>query len=193
LDNINLISDLADRIFAANTEESKQAVIAISRLLSKEHISDSNACIYLKILNLNLEEVSEAIFSNRTPELLFSSVTPSRELVVSCLSILIGKRPKELNSKNILACLGVLQNTYKNPKYGFNVYQLSISDIQNTGKYLIIDDSKINVMIIELFNDIYRLYYPKYKDSVIKAREIIDCYFDKTKQLSDVIPGVLLV
>jgi hypothetical protein len=187
-----LIVELLEKIFAANTDESKEAVVAVSRLLAREHLDESNAYLYLKIMRLNLGEASDAVFANRNPETFFSVLVPFNGLIGSCLEILTSCRPKELYFKNLLACSGIMQMTYKNPRYGFNVYRLSVNDIQHFGKYLSLRDDKLNDIIVDVLSDIWRINSGKYKDESLKAKEIVDCFFDRTKRLSEVIPEVIL-
>jgi hypothetical protein len=188
-----LIDGFLEKIFSGNTDESVESIIAITRLLSKEHLDRSNAYLFLKIIDLNINDASDVIFSNRSPETFFSSIIPFYELVNSCLLMMIRRRPAEFYFKNILSCFGILQMTYKNPKYGFNIYKLSITEIQHIGKYLILDDARLNDIIIDVLTDIWRQNGDRYKDVSIKAKDITDCFFDDKKRLSDVIPDVILM
>ena len=187
------IRGFLDKVLSGNTEESVESIISMTKLLNREHLDNSNSFFFLKVIDLNLIEASDIIFSNRNPETFFSPIIPFYELLNSCMMMLTGHRPSNFYLKNILSCFGILQMTYKNPKYGFNVFRLSINDLQHIGKYLILNDKRLNDIIIDVLSDIWKLNSVNFRDISVKAKEITDCFFDNNKKLSDVIPEVILV
>ena len=180
-----------EKIFSGKTDGSKDAVMSVARMLSTEHLDESNAYLYLKIIKFNSSEASDIIFSKRMPDSFFSVIEPFHDLVAACMDILVSYRPDELLIKNTYACMGVLQMTYKNARYGFKVYRFSVSDIQHIGKYFVLDDRKLNDIILDILNDIWSHNHDIFKDASLKAREIADVFLDGKKKLSDAIPDVI--
>lgn len=186
-----LPGEMLNSILSSNTEESRGAVIAYARFLITERLSSSNAAIYLKILQKNIKEAANIIFENRTPELLFSNVKITRELIVSGIRILSEYKAKELYMPILLSLLGIFKNGYHNPSVGLSVYKLSVSDLHHIGKYLILNESRISEMI----QDILEALANTGEDKTLSgcARGILNSILDNSKNLNDVIPGVLLV
>lgn len=186
-----LSGEMLNSILSSNTEESREAVIAYTRFLITERLSSSNASIYLKILQKNIKESADIIFKNRTPELLFSSIKITRELITSGIRILSDYKAKELYMPILLSLLSILKKGYHNPSVGLSVYKLSVSDLHHIGKYLISNEPRISDMIQDILEAL--ACTGEDKTLSICAKGILNSILDNSKKLSDVIPGVLLV
>jgi hypothetical protein len=108
--------------------------------------------------------------------------------------------PKQIYSKVLLALLGIIECGYHKPDDGYNICPLSITDLNNIGKFL--DPSKDqlhenNLTLLDVLDKITGL--GEYRGSLIKnvlskhAFNIRIAFFDNTKKLTDIIPQVLLI
>jgi hypothetical protein len=186
------LNDMLESIFNNKSPEQKEAVISFARYLTTYSLDDSNYTIFLKILNLNYEEASSIIFKGREPETFFSIISPSRELITAALNILTSYKPQKLSLENIRACLGIIYTVYKQPASGFSYYNLSISDIQHIGKYLILKNIKIENLVIPILESISSIPQKGNIDVSSFSRKVIDHFYDNKKKLEDIIPSVIL-
>jgi hypothetical protein len=192
--------DLFRQISLCRSREHVDAAVTIARSLSKEGIHEHNYMLYLLFLRTNNEFVVDTLIGKRNPLLLFANIKPSWYLVHESFGLLNRFRRGELSEKCLLAILGVIQNTYKTSRYGYHVYRLTVSDVYNLGKFL---DKKrdqletVNRLILDLLLDIYQLGLTcrrrDEKEVALKANSIRMAFYDDHKELSGVIPDVLLL
>lgn len=190
----NLFSkDFIEEIFSSNTNEAKSSIVTLSRFLIKEPLKEENAYLFFKIINKNIKEASDIIFSYKSPETFFSTLEPNKFLIKSAIDILVFHKPKELYEKNIICLLAVLHNAYKNGREGLKIYSLSISDIDHIAKYLILKVVSISDMILDVLDSIWQSDDKNHKDLIVAAKNIVDAYFDNKKDISKVLPNNLLL
>ena len=180
-------------ILSSNSQQSKEALISITKYLMTYHLDVSNCGLFQRILHKNIKEAADIIFRRRTPETFFSTLQPNRELITNAINTLVSYKTKELYPKIILTCLGVLENAYKQSKPGFKIYPLKTSDLQHIGKYLTLNDETISKMIIDILHDIWQSRDNKDKEVAVIAEKIIDIYQDNKKNLINIIPENLLI
>lgn len=187
-------------ISLCRSREHVDAAVAIARILDREGIHEHNYMLFLAFLHTNNDYVIDTLLGRRNPLLLFSTVKPSWYLVHQVFGMLNRFRRDELNEKCLLALLGVIQHTYKTSRFGYHVYRLTVADVYNLGKFL---DKKrdqletMNRIILGLLLDIYQLGLScrrrEEKDVALKANSIRMAFYDNHKDLSGVIPDVLLL
>jgi len=194
------ILDLFRNILLCRSTEDVNAAVTIAKSINMYGINESNYLLYFLLLRTNNEYVIESLLGNSNPFLLFSSIKPNWYMLEETFRFLSRFKRDELNEKCLLALLGIIQNTYKISRYGYTMYGFTISDIYNIGKYL--DKKKgqgsyINRLILDILFDIYRLG-ELYDDAEEKrvalvANSIRMAFFDMRKDMSNVIPDVLLI
>jgi len=194
------ILDLFRNILLCRSTENVNAAVTLAKSINMDGINESNYLLYFLLLRTNNEYVIESLIGKRNPFLLFASFKPNWYMLEETFRFLSRFKRDELNEKCLLALLGVIQNTYKISRYGYSVYHFTISDIYNIGKYLYKkkeQESPINRLILDILFDIYRLG-ELYEDAEEKrvalvANSIRMAFFDIRKDMSDVIPDVLLI
>jgi hypothetical protein len=187
-------------IVLCNTKEGVDAALTIARFLNSEGVGDANYHLYLLLLETNNSYVIDGLIGRRKAFLLFSSINPNWYMLKETFRILARFKRGELYEKGLLSFLGIIQNAYKSSKFGFGIYQLSISDVYNIGKYM--DKKKgqkdaTNRLLLNILFDIYDVGVNsrnmKIKRVAIMANNIRMSFFDERKDMSDAIPDVLLL
>lgn len=195
-----IIISLFDNIILCNTSKAVDSAVTLARYLNAVGLNNENYLLYLILLETNNSYVIDSLIGDKNPFLLFSPIRPNWYMLRETFRILSQFKKDELNKKCLLALLGIIQNTYKEPKFGYSVYQLSVSDVYNIGKYLNKNKDQleeVNQLILDILFDIYLMGIEstsrKQKQVALKANWIRMAYFDIRKKLSDVIPDVLLI
>lgn len=177
-----------------------EASICFAFYLSQVGINNSNYHLFLKFIETNNKWIVDALLGKRDPRLLFSTIRPNKYIIKKAFRLLTLWHPKEIYIKVLLALLGIIECGYHKPDDGYSIYPLSITDLNNLGKYL--DESKDqlhedNMTLLDVLDKITGL--GEYRGSLIKnvlskhAFNIRIAYFDNTKKLTDIIPQVLLI
>ena len=180
-----------ESMLSSHTPEAENAVIAFSKHFASYPLNHETAFVYQKLIYYNNSEIIDVIFKTRNPDSFFSILEPSRSLMVFAFSTLTDYRAGELYKPAILSCLGIIQNAYKNPGFGVEIYPLSVSDLYHTAKYLKMDNDEVETHIIDFFENLCSL--SKYENITALARNIIDAHYDNSKKLESVIPLSILL
>jgi len=196
----NAVLSLFRNITLCNSREGVDAVFVIARFLDAEGINENNFLLFLLILETNNSFVIDGLTGKRNPFLLFSSINPSWFMLKETFRILAQFKRNEICEKGLLSFLGIIQNAYKSSNFGFSLYELSISDVYNIGKYLDKkkgQDDKANILLLSILLDIYNVGINNKKMRIkrvaIMANSIRMAFFDERKDMSDAIPDVLLI
>ncbi|MCG8334108.1 MAG: hypothetical protein MJE63_06295 [Proteobacteria bacterium] len=200
-------SILLQQILACGTSDAVEACIAYSRFLSLTGITNENYPLFIKVLEVGNHWVIDALIGERDPFLFLSSIQPNYEILKVFFKLLAARHPGELYAKSLSVILGVLQTTYNVPEDGFKIYRLTISDLNSLGKHLdeeVGQEDSLNRVILDILFRISMLQgrlgseglegEDRDKEELaIHAKEIMNFFFDDTKQLRQVIPQVLLI
>jgi cell shape-determining protein MreD len=193
------ILSIFETILLCSTRNGVDAAVTIARFVSSLGVSEQTYLLFFLLLGTNNAYVVEALVGDRNPFLLFSTIKPNWYMLHVCFTLFYRHRRDELNDKCLLALLGVIQNTYKTSRFGYNVYRLTITDLYNVAKYL--DKNKeqsdvVNRLILDILLDIYQIGInarsEEKKQIALKANGIRMAFFDDTKRMTDAIPEVLL-
>jgi len=194
------ILSILKNILLCNTKRSVDCALTISRYFDFLGLNNDNYLLYLLLLETNNSYVIDGLIGKRDAFLLFSPIKPNGYMLKETFRLLSQFKMGEINDKFLLSLLGIIQNAYKSSKFGFSLYPLSISDVYNIGKYL--DKKKdqlekINRLILDILLNIYQVgidsFYKDAKQVAITANGIRMAFFDNRKNISDVIPDVLLL
>jgi len=195
-----VILSLFDNIVLCNTQKAVDSAVAVARYINSIGLNNDNYVLYFVLLETNNSYVIDSLIGDKNPFLLFSPIRPNWYMLRETFRILSQFKKDELNKKCLLALLGIIQNTYKEPKFGYSVYQLSVSDVYNIGKYLNKkkdQSDELNQLILDILFDIYLMGIEsasrEQKQVALKANWIRMAFFDIRKRMSDVIPDVLLI
>ncbi len=196
----NVIISLFENIVLCNTPKAVDSAVTIARYINSLGINNENYVLYFVFLETNNSYVIDSLIGDKNPFLLFSPIRPNWYMLRETFRILSQFKKDELNRKCLLALLGIIQNTYKEPKFGYSVYKLTVSDVYNIGKYLNKDKNQldeVNLLILDILFDIYLMGIEsatrEQKQVALKANLIRMAFFDMRKKMSDAIPDVLLI
>lgn len=179
-----------ESMLSSHSPEAEAAVIAFAKHFATYSISPENVHVFQKILEYNNSEAVDAILKHRDPRIFFSILEPNRNLVLFALSTLTMYRTGELYEPVVLACIGILQNIYKNPQYGISIYPLSVADIYHTAKYLKACSEDVETLIISFLENLNVL--PGSNNMSNIAGNIIDSHYDNSKKIENIIPSSIL-
>jgi len=186
------MNEIFNEIFSSKTKEKKDAVISFTRYLITYPLDYSNFNIYQKIFLLNYPETAGIIFFQRDPLSFFSTLKPTHDIISKSLEVLVVFKPAVLNFNFFLAIIGIFQNNYKDPDYGNSIYRLSISDLQNIGKYFVIKNDDSDKILENIFDLVAFSGTKTDNELKIFSQKVLSCHYDKTKKLEDVIPRTIL-
>ncbi|WP_053228405.1 hypothetical protein [Spirochaeta cellobiosiphila] len=194
-------NSMLNGILACRTSEAVEAAITYSRFLSKTGLTNENYPLFIKVLEIGNHWVIDALVGDRDPFLFLSSIQPNRKISQAMFALLAERHPGGMYPKTLSIILGVLQALYNSPEDGYNIYSLSVSDLNSLGKHL--DEEKgqedsLNRVILDILDKIGQL---ERQDSIdaqteeiaIHSSKIRNFFFDANKKLKEVIPEVLLV
>ncbi len=190
---------LLQGIFQCRTTEAVEASVTFANYLSTVGITPENCPLFLKILEIENHWVIDALIGERDPFLLLSAVQPNAFIVNRIFGMMTKWHKGGIYSKNLSVILGVLQSVYSSPKDGYNIYPLTIANLNAMGKHLDKkkgQDDPLNRIILEILDKISELEdsgKPDMEEKAIHASDIRNAFFDNRKNLEDVIPPVLLV
>lgn len=191
---------IADGLFSVSTSLMVNTSTSFAYYLSQVGLTFNNHQLFLELLSTNNKWVVDALIGYRQPELLFSTIQPSRQLISQAFTLISQWHPGQIYSKVLLAILGIVQYAFYKPDDGFSLYPITIQDLHNIGKFLNEDKDQfdsVNDLILDILDRIAKV--GEYSGSLLKSTlskhsyDIRDSFFDNTKALIDVIPSVLVV
>lgn len=187
-------------IFGTSTTMEVGASMGFAKYLRYVGITSRNYLLFLKIIETNNKWVVDELIGDRDPRLLFSVIKPNRFLIERAFDLLSAWHPGQIYAKVLLAVLGIVEYSYHRSDDGYNIYPLNITDLQNLGKFLNEDNDQLentNASLLEILDRLSQL--GEYEHSGAKlniskqAFNIRDGFFDNTKNLTNIIPEVLLI
>lgn len=191
---------ILDGIFGSNNPIQVGSSMAFAKYLSHVGITSKNYYLFLKLIETNNRWIVDELLADRDPRLLFTTIRPNLQLITRAFVLLSAWHPGQIYEKVILSVLGIIEYSYYKPDDGYDIYAISITDLQNMGKFLNTERDQfdnINETLLEILDRIARLgeyHQTQHKLTISKqAFNIRDAYFDNTKQLTDTIPKVLMV
>ncbi|MFH2131100.1 MAG: hypothetical protein ABIK68_12070 [bacterium] len=198
---------LLQQILQCATPAAVEACITYARFLSLTGITNENYPLFIEVLEVGNHWVIDGLIGERDPFLFLSSIQPNYNILESCFKILTEKHPGELYPKSLSVILGVLQATYNVPEDGYNIYRVSIYDLNTLSKHLneeIGQEDSLNRVILDILHKIAHLKGKlgsqglegedrDKEELAIHANEIMSHFYDDTKRLYQVIPQVLLI
>lgn len=191
---------ILQQIMACRTPEAVEAAVSYARFLRLSGLDTENYPLFLKMLEIENHWVLDELIGAKDPFLLLSTIPPNQYLVSKCFMLLTRWRPGGIYPKTLAIVLGVLQMAYSSPKDGYRIKNLSIADVDNLGKHLEKEKGQNdarNRCILDILDRVGSLEGLRLDASMEQvarqALKIRGNFFDKTKELADCIPQVLLV
>lgn len=191
---------ILQQVMSTRTPQAVESAVAYARFLRLSGLDPENYPLFLKILEIENHWVLDALLGDDDPFLLLSTIPPNRYIASKVLQLLTRWRPGGIYPKTLAIALGVLQITYSSPRDGYNIYPLSVADVDNLGKHLDKDKPQSesrNRCILDILDRISSLEGLRWGESMEQvarqALQIRSYFFDNSKILEDCIPQVLLV
>jgi hypothetical protein len=69
---------------------------------------------------------------------------------------------------------------------------MTVHDLFHSAKYFVAEDTEVTELLEELLDALRTLPATRYRELQLTAVKISDAHFDRSKKLSDVIPGNVL-
>ncbi|HUX21209.1 MAG TPA: hypothetical protein VMW69_08200, partial [Spirochaetia bacterium] len=170
---------------------------------SQHKLDSDNYPVFLKLLTLQNHWVADALLDGAIAEHFFDTVQPNRFILVSCFNMLGAFRPGEMYPRSLLVVIGLLKRVYEQPRDGYRVYPLNVTDVNNLAKHL--DESEpqsypLNQTILHLLDRVASLADPgvtppsekQMADVATQANNIRGKFLDQTKHVREAIPTELL-
>jgi len=193
------MSEINDDIFKCKTRAETNLLVALAEYLREIDANSENIGLYMRLLQTNREEVVNALVSSKNESTIFSKVELNSEHTRSALRILASLFPEEIYEPVLNSLLSIFETLYYNPVYGFNVYPLTIMDINQIAKYLTRDtdqDAPVSRSLLKFLENIHQCVeigsVKEFHAVQVHAGRISLAYFDKRKHIEDLIPHALI-
>ena len=188
-------------ILACRTSRAVESSITYARFLSKTGLTNENYPLFIKVLEIGNHWVIDALVGERDPFLFLSSIQPNTKIAQAMFALLAERHPDGIYPKTLSVILGVIQALYNSPEDGYNIFSLTVSDLNALGKHLDKEkgqEDSLNRVILDVLEKISQLEgrHPedaKMEEVAIHASNIRNHFFDDNKDMVEVIPKVLLV
>jgi len=191
------------KMFECNDIDGVDTTVCYAKYLSKIQLNPDNYPVFIKLLQIENHWVVDALVGEKPPIDFLKNVQPNTFLLSECFKMFKKWRPRTINSSSLLVLFGLLKTTYANPHAGYQVYPLTVSDVNHFGKHL--DKSRdqsdpVNGAILHVLDSFASLIDagglpPTDKnahDVAIQANTIRGKFLDKNKQLNEAIPDEIL-
>ncbi len=176
-----------------------ESSIGFAHYLNHVGINSHNYPLFLKLIQTNSPWIVSTLVGKRDPKLLFSTIRPDKYLTQHVFQYLSIWHPNEIYQKVLFALLGVIESAYHKADDGYRIYPPRRTDLDNIGKFLNPSKDQFsteNSLILGILDKITLIgEYGGDPDKSILSKHAFNirmAYFDNNKDLSDVIPYVLL-
>lgn len=198
----NRVTDLEitslQRILECRSQEAVEAAIAYARYMASLGVTPENCPVFLTILEIRNRWVVEALVGKQDPFQMLSSVQPNATLLRHIFKMLADWPKGEISPINLSVILGALRSIYSTPKNGYNLYPISLAELNSLGKHLDKEkgqDEPVNRAILDCLFKLSSLESEadRAMDQIAsQALAIRNAFFDERRRMQDVIPEVLL-
>jgi len=176
------------------TQDSKAATALVSyaTYLNKLGINSDNYPLYLKIIESNNRYAIDALLAGYDIENYLDCIIPNYFLIERIFNIFKIYRRNEVYNKSLRVLFGFLLKVYKSPEEGYQLYQPTVADINNLGKFLdekLDQDEELNRDILDILMFISDLDKPHEidlgkKEIARQADRIRSDFFDPARSLT---------
>lgn len=195
--------DYLRRILRVDSPKAVNAAVTYASVLNEIGVNAENYPLFLEVLNTDNKWVVEALTEGRDLDQFFRPVVPTYYIVQQIFELFTRKRRYELQENTLRILLGYLLIIYREPHRGYEMYPLSIPDLNNLAKHIREESGEsddINARILEILryiNDMNEL--SQYKnieeervDVASQAGKIRSSFYDTKRTLRSALTDVLL-
>jgi len=187
-------------ILDSTTPKGANALWAYASFLSKLGINPDNYPLYINLLASNNRFAIDVLLSGHEPERYLDCVAPNPFIVKSTFQTFADLKSNEIYEKSLRVFLGFLYKVYASAAEGYQLYPVTISEVNSLGKFL--DESQdqdwpLNRGILDVLGAIADLDMPHETDNdkrnvAAQAGRIRSDYFDHKRNLKQSITEVIL-
>ncbi len=190
------ITDILD----AKTTIAADALWAYASFLNRNGITSDNYPLYIAMLASNNRFAIDALLAGHDLEHYLDCVVPNPFIVRACFETFGQIRSNEIYEKSLRVFLGFLVKVYRSPEEGYQLFPVTIENLNSLGKFL--DESKdqewpLNRALLDVlgcFSDLDRPHEPDVgkRNVAAQAGRIRSDFFDSTRRLNQSITEVIL-
>ena len=195
--------DYLQRIMEVESPQAVQAAAAYASALNEIGVNADNYPLFFEVINTNNDWVIDNLTEGKDLETFFTPVIPTYYIIQQLFELFSKKLRYELNEKIMRMLLGYLRLVYADPHHGFELYPVTIPDVNHMTKHLREkkgEDEPVNRLILELLRSLnqmnelssYRNERVEKVDVASQAGKLRSCFFDTKREMRNAISDVLL-
>ncbi|MFO7850208.1 MAG: hypothetical protein R6V67_09635 [Spirochaetia bacterium] len=193
--------EVLEKVFRPRTRRQVEAGVEFTKYIKRDGVNSDNYPILLELLRNGNHAIVEAMVGETDPNLLFLGVETNPYIIRTFFEIMYRHAPGQLHPLVFEIALGVLLETYSQPKEGLRKYRLSKEELNAIAKNL--DEEKgqeerPNRQILDFLGDIADMVLEgleekeEYKDLVDHAIDVRNAFLDPGESMSEKIPELLI-
>lgn len=191
---LNYITDIIN----TDNQKAVNVLVAYSGYLNSLPYKVDYYPLFLQILGTNNKYAIDTFLKESEPETYFDFVLPNEFILRSTFEIFSEHKRDEIYEMTLRILCGVLIKVYHSPEEGLQIYQPTISDINNLGKFLNESkdqDDSLNRDILDILmyiTDLHDSKEPGISELVRQAGHLRSDFFDSNRGLKQSLPPSLL-
>lgn len=162
---------------------------AIVDYLNRLDRNEKSSELYIMLLSIEDQRVSESLFSETSPEQLFSTSPVTSPLIRKMLDLLSSFHPQRSEATSVRAALAYLERALHHPSSRDHGTHLSAAELYHLFKFFIREDREIDEILLSLSRS---LSLSENRETAQLASRILDHHLDNSKKLSQIIPHTVL-
>jgi|SRR6056297_404862 len=193
--------EVLDKMFRPRTVKQVEAAVELTKFIKTDGVNPDNYPVLLELLKNGNHSIVEAMVGNTDPNLLFMGLETNPYIIKTFFKIMYNHAPGELHPYVFEIVLGVLLNTYRDPKVGLRKYRLSEEELNAIAKNL--DESagqeqETNRQILDFLGDLGDMVLEglqeqkEYRELVNHSISLRNAFMDPNESLKEVIPELLV-
>jgi hypothetical protein len=187
-------------ILEKQTAKAANALWTYASFLNKLGINPDNYPLYINLLSSNNRFAIDVLLQGHEPEHYFDCVVPNPFIIKSTFETFAELKSNEIYEKSLRVFLGFLIKVYTSAEEGYQLYPVSIAEVNSLGKFLNEDldqDWPLNRAILDVLACFADLDAPHEtdidkKNLAAQAGRIRSDYFDHKRNLKQSITEVIL-
>lgn len=185
-------------ILGVNSKEAVTACYAYASYLNKWGVHPDNFFLFLEVMGVPSQWAVDALTNEKDLIEFLEPVIPNYFIVENTFKLLYDHKKGTLHEKVLVIITGLLKRVYKEPTEGYELYPITVSDLNHMAKHLIENSNggDINKNILSILSCLSKLVEyeksgPKY-DIAKQAAKIRMNFFDSRRSLEYSLTEVLL-